>query len=325
MNNPKISVIVPVYNVEKYLRRCIDSILAQTFTDFELLLIDDGSKDSSGEICDEYAGKDERVRVFHKDNGGVSSARNLGLDNAKGEWIWFVDSDDVINPNIDLSSVLTNISDEDYVLFNGEEFSDDEDINQALFCKDFKVDKSYDKNEFLLKYVCHNHFLLWYKRSLIEKYGIRFTEGMKVAEDEEFQLKYLIICSHPIKVDGTLYFYRIRRESAMNNSKTYLDIQLCSEVLLNNISAFIINRKINDKWLFCRLESVLKQYLAASSHFRFYKWWKFQRQYRRLVNIVQQMHFPYKLNNKLKMAYYSVGLYILMFKTYQCLIQYIKK
>ena len=91
---PKISVIVPVYNTEKYLHRCIDSILAQTFTDFELLLIDDGSKDNSGAICDEYAAKDSRVRVFHKENGGVSSARNLGLDNVRGEWVTFVDSDD---------------------------------------------------------------------------------------------------------------------------------------------------------------------------------------------------------------------------------------
>ena len=97
--NPKISVIVPVYNVEKYLRRCIDSILAQTFSDFELLLIDDGSKDSSGEICEEYAGKDARIRVFHRQNGGVSTARNLGIDKAKGEWIYFVDSDDVVLPS----------------------------------------------------------------------------------------------------------------------------------------------------------------------------------------------------------------------------------
>lgn len=95
---PTISVIVPVYNAEKYLRRCIDSVLAQTYTDFELLLIDDGSKDKSGEICDEYAQKDTRVRVFHQENGGVSSARNLGLDNAKGEWVTFVDSDDEIEP-----------------------------------------------------------------------------------------------------------------------------------------------------------------------------------------------------------------------------------
>lgn len=89
-----ISVIVPVYNTEQYLPRCIDSILSQSFTDFGLLLIDDGSKDGSGKICDAYAEKDNRIRVFHKENGGVSSARNLGLDNAKGEWVCFVDSDD---------------------------------------------------------------------------------------------------------------------------------------------------------------------------------------------------------------------------------------
>ena len=81
MPNPKISVIVPVYNVENYLPRCVDSILVQTFTDYELLLIDDGSPDNSGKICDEYAKKDNRIKAFHKKNGGVSSARNLGLEN----------------------------------------------------------------------------------------------------------------------------------------------------------------------------------------------------------------------------------------------------
>lgn len=93
-SSPKISVIVPVYKVEKYLRACIDSILAQTFTDFELILIDDGSPDNCGAICDEYAEKDARIRVFHKENGGVSSARNLGIERSRGEWIAFVDSDD---------------------------------------------------------------------------------------------------------------------------------------------------------------------------------------------------------------------------------------
>ena len=91
---PKISVIVPVYKAEAYLRRCVDSILAQTFQDFEVLLIDDGSPDRSGEICDEYARKDRRVRVFHKENGGVSSARNVGIEKALGTWIMFVDADD---------------------------------------------------------------------------------------------------------------------------------------------------------------------------------------------------------------------------------------
>ena len=100
-----VSVIVPVYKAEKWLHRCVDSILAQTMEDFELLLIDDGSPDRSGEICDEYAAKDSRVRVFHKENGGVSSARNLGLDNAQGEWISFVDADDIL-PEKALSDFL---------------------------------------------------------------------------------------------------------------------------------------------------------------------------------------------------------------------------
>lgn len=89
MNMPKVSIIVPVYKAEKYLNRCIDSIIAQTFTDWELLLIDDGSPDRSGDICDEYAKKDIRIRVFHKKNGGVSSARNLGLYNVQGEYVTF--------------------------------------------------------------------------------------------------------------------------------------------------------------------------------------------------------------------------------------------
>ena len=97
--NPSISIIVPVYNSEKTLNRCVDSILSQTFQDWELLLIDDGSTDRSGKLCDEYALKDQRIKVFHKKNGGVSSARNIGLDHAKGEWITFIDSDDEIPKN----------------------------------------------------------------------------------------------------------------------------------------------------------------------------------------------------------------------------------
>ena len=96
---PEISIIVPVYNVEKYLNECIDSILAQTFPDFELILVDDGSPDNCPALCDAAAAKDKRIRVIHKKNGGQSTARNAGLDAARGEWIAFVDSDDTITPD----------------------------------------------------------------------------------------------------------------------------------------------------------------------------------------------------------------------------------
>ena len=113
-STPVVSIIVPVLNTVKFLHRCIDSVLAQTYTNFELLLIDDGSKDSSGTICDEYAAQDTRVRVFHKENGGVSSARNMGLDNARGEWITFVDADDWISKDY-LEEMVTH-SDSDLVI-----------------------------------------------------------------------------------------------------------------------------------------------------------------------------------------------------------------
>lgn len=95
--NPLISVIVPIYNVEKYLARCVDSIVNQTYKDFELILVDDGSPDNSGKICDEYAKKDSRIKVVHKKNGGLSDARNAGMAVATGEYISFIDSDDYVS------------------------------------------------------------------------------------------------------------------------------------------------------------------------------------------------------------------------------------
>ena len=95
---PKVSIIVPVYKAEQYLHRCIDSILSQSFTDWELILVDDGSPDSSGAICDEYVHKDARIHVIHKENGGVSSARNVALGRITSKWLTFVDSDDCLYP-----------------------------------------------------------------------------------------------------------------------------------------------------------------------------------------------------------------------------------
>ena len=109
---PKISIIVPVYNVEKYLEKCVKSILNQTFTDFELILVDDGTPDSSGVICDQFAEKDERIKVIHKKNGGLSDARNTGIEVAKGEYIGFVDSDDYIAEDM-YELLYTNIVNEE--------------------------------------------------------------------------------------------------------------------------------------------------------------------------------------------------------------------
>ena len=116
---PLISVIVPVYKVEPYLRRCVDSIIAQTFTDFELILVDDGSPDNCGAMCDEYAAKDSRIHVIHKENGGLSSARNAGMESASGEYVLFLDGDDHVAPGWCTGFVKLINPDERKLIFGG--------------------------------------------------------------------------------------------------------------------------------------------------------------------------------------------------------------
>lgn len=137
-----ISVIVPIYNVEKYIHKCVDSIINQTYKNLEIILVDDGSPDNCGKICDEYAEKDSRIKVIHKENGGVAEARNTGLDNAKGEWIAFIDSDDWID-NDYYETLQKNITDDiDCIIFGyrvvGEEKIDIKtpDRNKIAVCSD---------------------------------------------------------------------------------------------------------------------------------------------------------------------------------------------
>ena len=200
---PRLSIIVPVYKVEAYLSRCVDSILNQTFSDFELLLIDDGSPDDCGHICDEYAEKDMRVRVFHKENGGVSSARNLGLENSCAEYVTFCDSDDYLDPDwleklysaIDTGFADLLCADANIVDKNGRLIRRDE-CRKGFFC----FDSFHQKAEFLLGYflnggntgsVCKNIF----RTEIICKNSIRFCETCgNYAEDLCFVLEYVLYC-----------------------------------------------------------------------------------------------------------------------------------
>lgn len=316
MNNPKISIIVPVYNVENYLAQCVESVLSLTFEDFELLLIDDGSIDKSGEMCDSFAKVDNRIKVFHTNNNGVSSARNVGLNYANGEWIWFVDSDDVVNSHLDIASVFSQIGENDYVLFKGITFDDGKQIPISKCRDSINIIHYENKNDFLLQNVCHNHFLIFYKREVISTYGLCFPEDMKVAEDEEFHLKYLIVCNSPVKVDNNLYYYRIREGSAMNNTHTYEEIVSCSEKLIKHLLSFPKAYRNSDEWLHYRLESVLKQYLSAICHFDCPNYEVLQAQYRQMVKLVKETNPIIPLNRKLTIAYYNIRFYVWLFKSY---------
>lgn len=206
---PLISIIVPVYNVEGTLNRCIDSILNQTFSDWELFLIDDGCTDKSGKICDEYASKDGRIKVFHKENGGVSSARNVGLDNAKGEWITFCDSDDFVYSDW-LKNYVDNISE-------GIDL-----ICQAFECDKTLVYKFKNKRRFGLTYrgcvqdailLLDKDFIvgyLWvklFKRSIIESNKLRFDVRFNFWEDQEFCFRYFSCIKNIVCTEKVGYYY----------------------------------------------------------------------------------------------------------------------
>ena len=238
----QFSIIVPVYNAEEYLHRCIDSILAQTFVDFELLLIDDGSKDSSAAICNEYAAKDSRVRVFHKENGGVSSARNVGLDNAKGEWIAFVDCDDYVLPTFLTTFVELCKSNPDLCIQGivpNYEISSEYKIIQSSF--------NYKGNvkDYLLLNNCQmagslcNKLL---KNSIIRDSKLQLNELFKFREDEEFLLRYISNSQNVAASEKGAYVYMVPnwgKYNKCNNLETYLSMY-CSIVMIYNGKANIV-------------------------------------------------------------------------------------
>ena len=188
---PKVSIIVPVYKAEQYLHRCVDSILSQSFIDWELILVDDGSPDRSGAICDEYAQKDDRIRVIHKENGGISSARNIGINNAQGEWLTFVDSDDWIEGDA-LGLVQQAQDNENLLVMDIVQIKEN---CKKLLHKKAQVLKDETFRNKLYKYIFDTVFLApwakFFRLDIIKKYNIVFDEEIKWAEDRLFNLSYL--------------------------------------------------------------------------------------------------------------------------------------
>ena len=232
---PKISVIVPVYKAEAYLHRCVDSILAQTFQDFEVLLIDDGSPDRSGEICDEYARKDRRVRVFHKENGGVSSARNLGINNANAEWICFVDSDDWVDMDYLYNFCKLNQS-QNSIVFQGVLLDYlDPTKNRSFFHYDETILEDPFSQGIVIYEILQDGcpYSKLFNKKLLQEKKILFLESLSTHEDHVFVWTYLQYVEKIYLSAAKAYHYRqtnaITLSSRNHKSEEYL---LASENLL---------------------------------------------------------------------------------------------
>ncbi len=213
MQNKKVSVIVPVYNMEKYLERCVDSILAQTYANLEVILVDDGSADSSGAICDSYAERDNRIRVVHKANSGLSSARNAGLDIALGDYIGFVDSDDYISP--EMYQLLASALDKsDCEIANVMYVRVDENGATMPSKVPHNTDKEISAEQFLRELMLHTGDVsVWsklFKKEIFD--NVRFPEG-KLNEDLIFMLDVFKRVNKVAFVAKVGYFYFTRSGS----------------------------------------------------------------------------------------------------------------
>lgn len=223
-----VSIIVPIYKVEAYLRDCIDSILKQTFTDYEVILVDDGSPDNCGSICEEYALQDSRIRVVHKPNGGLSDARNAGLDVATGKYVYFLDADDSIRPNLLETLVPYMEQGADLVAFTFQGFYD----NGAQQPPWKHETGEYDLSSAEKRLAFFHRILLQSKigwdawsrmfvRKKIEAYGLRFVDNRKIfAEDLFFSLCYCAHADRVVSIDDCLYNYRLRSDSIMGVENT---------------------------------------------------------------------------------------------------------
>lgn len=269
----KVSVIVPVYNSEQYLGYCINSILSQTYSNIEVILINDGSTDNSLRICNNYAAIDRRVKVIDAENGGVSKARNLGLKYATGEFVQFVDSDDVISLNMTERLVKAIEAYKTDIVFCGMKLVTLKDSVpvRVMDCTSEGIGKEcvLDQKTFLQKMV----FLLWktamlegpcnriYRMSIIKAHNIRFPENISLGEDLLMNLRYYDVCNGVALLSDKLYYYIQLNDSSL--TKVYREDFFNNQMMLIDLVRTFLKQKsidLNDE-----AETSLSEYIVAKA------------------------------------------------------------
>lgn len=250
-NQPLVSVIIPVFNVEKYLKECIDSVVSQTYQNIEILLVDDGSADSSGEICDEYAKLHPNIKVIHKENGGLSSARNCGFSESTGDFVYFLDSDDYIDKQaIEKLLAVACENDAEAVFFDAENFADADFQTQI---KQNYIRKSIYETEAgihvleQMQQKCEYHSavpLLFLKKDFLVKNNLSFANGI-VFEDMLYTYEVFCLAQRVAQCNKAFYKRRYRADSIMTSKKSKKYFDSLVEVY-NLVKDFSHNNGISD-------------------------------------------------------------------------------
>ena len=328
-----LSIIIPIYKVEPYLRECLDSVAASPLDCWEAILVDDGSPDGCPQICDEYAGRDRRFRVIHQENGGVAAARNAGLDVAQGEWVWFVDADDLVDMRYveDMMLWLQSHEGADMAMFDLETFKDDTQGYERLRVgerssgmtlklrntslrngapRPMVVAEMADLEEFMECYDCSHHQRLWYRRETLR--DLRFSVDIRVGEDLEFQYKFLTLCHRPFKFDMTLYYDRLRETTATDDvayrRKEVEDLP----VVLHNLAAWCKEHHVEpERWLDYRIRKLFQNYLHSASTLNTNPSTlntNLQKEVRSIVSEYRALKFPFVWNPKILFSLFTLYL-----------------
>lgn len=279
----KFSMVVPVYNVEKYLRKCVKSLVGQEGIggQLEILLIDDGSRDGSGKLCDKLAKEFSQIRVFHKQNGGLSSARNSGIENARGEYVFFVDSDDYIEPDtcLKISEALKSYGEADAFFFDGIQEADK--VHTSMKRIPVKGIRRFDDGRaYLLEHYIQRNFnveacLYAYRRKFLSDNHLRFKEGI-LHEDVEFTPRALLLCGKIIELPDCLYHYVIRENSISTQKNREKNIRDLFDTLRKQSEIAEQQEPELRKWM---KNAILDSYLNMIQDSRMYR-----KQYRGLLD-----------------------------------------
>ena len=262
IRKPLISVIIPIYKAEPFIRKCVESVLNHQFENMEILLIDDGSPDRSGEICDEYALKDNRIRVYHKENGGVSSARQLGISEALGDYVLFIDSDDWIEQGM-LSSMYAKALEE-----NSDIVICDYYLDYGIYKKKISCNFSSMTNVVVLKNIFHNSSgFLWNKlvkrECYLSPYKVDFPIGLNHFEDLVICVKLLSVQRKISYINSPYYHYtkNINPNSCLANTKKFYEQR---EQLIKEVSPFLDKKIYFDELILLHKDSAFHAFVENS-------------------------------------------------------------
>lgn len=300
-----ISIIVPIYNADAYLSECFESLLKQTYTKFEVICVNDGSTDRSGSICKHFSDKDSRFVYIEQINGGVSKARNKGIEIANGEFICFLDADDTL-PNYALDVYMKSAIGHDTVVGYTTRGNTKKYVDSKVT---YHEGIDYILNDYLINNTNYQFCNYLYRKNILDKVGLKFSEDLKYGEDEEFTWKYLSHCKTAITIDVTLYNYRDNPTSA-SHTVSYSRVQVIDSMIRVYDYYKSLNHNFSEKlykWGIPRAKlSILKQF-AVNKRKDLFRQLTESKKYDR--SMLPLLRFP-NFNIKLASLIYSLSPYL---------------